>query len=433
MLIQTSRSPQVSQVLLSLLHHRQVNKNTEVSEIFFPRFLFLLLILMKQADPVQIFPILKIPLIHQGDDLVDIILDAINVSPTINSIEDNDIICIGQKIVSKAYGCIYNNYRNITPTESAKALAQITEKSPEKIQIILDHAIRLVRIGKDLLITENENLLVGANSGIDFSNTEYPTYLHPDCDLIAREIRNKIQQKTGKRIGVIITDSIGRPFRFGSVGFAAGSAGIKVLEDKRGTKDIFGNTLQHTFIAVADQLATMADAVMGQCDEKIPAVIIRNANFVSISENSKAKDLRRPTSEDTFIQFPWNYLFKYKISAENNIDKDFEIKIEDIHEILTIIIASIQIPGKFDYRIEKGEYKNQFHLIIQSIEGDEAVKEYILGKIETALELYLRGLGLNIKVSLQHEKLEIKIEKPKNFFKMIEIEKQKKASSKDCA
>ncbi len=375
---------------------------------------------MEQAEPVQMIPILGIPLIQQGDDLIGIILNTIKSNPHIKELETFDILCIGQKIVSKAYGCIYKNFDEITPTDAARNLAKITGKPAEKVQMILDHAPRIVRIGKDLWITENENMLVGANSGIDFSNTEQPTYLHPDCDFIALQIRKEIHQRTGKKIGVIITDSIGRPFRFGSVGFAAGASGINVLEDKRGTKDIFGMTLQHTFIAIADQLATMADAVMGQCDEKIPAVVVRNAHFVSFNEFSKAKDLRRPFKEDTFIQFPWNYLFKYQISIDNNIDHNYELTVEELQDIVNIIIESMQLPMDFHYHLDKGINKNQFSLSIENC-YDESAKIYLFGKISACIEYYFRGLGIHSKCAFRNNKLEIITQKPKNMQNIVNI------------
>ena len=250
------------------------------------------------------------------------ILDAISAQSEISGLQNGDIVCIGQKIISKALGCAYYNLDEIKPTDEAQSLSSITGKDPKKVQMILDHSIRVIRVGKDLLVTENENQLVGANSGIDFSNTENPTYLHPNCDEIAKDLHEKFFKRTGVKMGIVITDSIGRAFRLGSVGFAAGSAGILALSDKRGQKDLFGVTLKHTYIGIADQLATIADAVMGQVNEAIPVVIIRNAWFVEFDEESKAKDLRRPLEMDTFIDPPWHYLFDYKINLNNNIDED---------------------------------------------------------------------------------------------------------------
>ena len=379
---------------------------------------------MNSSLPVQIFPICGIPLINEGDDLVDLILNAIKANEALYEIRDGDIVCIGQKIVSKAYGCFYKSFGNILPSKASRSIAKITGKAPEKVQMILNHAIRVIRLGKDLLITENENALVGANSGIDFSNTIHPTYLHPDCDAIARVLRESFNKKTGKKVGVIITDSISRPFRLGSVGFAAGASGILVLEDKRDIKDLFGHSLQHTYIAVADQLATMADTVMGQCDEKIPAVIIRNAYFVRKDENSKAKDLRRPIEMDTFIDFPWNYLFKFNISLDDNIDQNYQMTQKGIEQILENLIETLDLSSNIKYYRLESIDKNQFVLIVDEIIEFVDVA-YMFGQISSGLMLYLKGMGICCKCVLKEKTLEIIIQKPENSNYLIEIKKSK--------
>jgi coenzyme F420-0:L-glutamate ligase/coenzyme F420-1:gamma-L-glutamate ligase len=218
-----------------------------------------------ETRPVTLIPVLGIPLIQTGDDLVRIILDRLEEHG--NSLESGDILVLTQKIVSKAEGAIVD-LNSCKPSQKAVKVAQSCGKDPRMVELILRESKKILRQGRDLIITEHKKGWVCSNSGIDYSNVpgEFVTLLPEDPDRTAREIRQRFKKLLGVEIAVIIVDSHGRPFRKGAVGIAIGSSGICPLVDKRGKRDLFNYRLKSTEIAWADEIASAASLLLGQAN-----------------------------------------------------------------------------------------------------------------------------------------------------------------------
>ena len=248
-------------------------------------------------------PLHHIPLIRQGDDLADIVVKTLDNNNL--AIEENDILVFAQKIISKAEGRAVNLV-TITPSQRAVELAQQTEKDPRVVELILQESNEVVRIRVGTIIVEHKLGFVCANAGIDHSNVagagdsaeEWVLLLPTEPDHSADKIRNDIQSKTGKRIGILIIDSHGRAWRNGTVGVAIGVAGMPALEDLRGKPDLFDFTLRITQVGAADELAAAASLVMGQAAEGTPVVHVRG--FPYPLRESSLKELIRPKDQDLF-------------------------------------------------------------------------------------------------------------------------------------
>ncbi len=242
---------------------------------------------------IEIIGIEGLPEIKENDDLVGIILDKIK-SENIE-LQDNDIIVISQKIISKWEGRIVN-LNNVIPSQKAIILSKITQKDPRFVELVLRESKRIVKATAGHLIVETKHGIVCANAGIDRSNVkggEYVTLLPEDPNKSARIIRNEIEKKTGKKIGIIISDTYGRPLREGQINLAIGASGVKIFKDYRGKADRAGYILQVKNIAIADELASAAELVMGQGDEGIPVAIIRGLNILT-NEDEDASKLNMP-------------------------------------------------------------------------------------------------------------------------------------------
>ncbi|MEA2090555.1 MAG: coenzyme F420-0:L-glutamate ligase [Thermoproteota archaeon] len=215
---------------------------------------------------IQIIPVKGLPLIKEGDDIAEMICDAAEKQET--PVKNRDIIIVAHKIVSRAEGKT-TNLDDVTPSEFAKHFAQQFHKDPALIETVLQQSKSIIRMGNGKLITETEHGLVCANSGVDHSNVpgEQNVALLPDnSDQSARKIRKKIKKLTGKDVAVVISDTHGRPLRRGEVNIALGTAGIRPILDYRGKKDLFEYVLKVKHIAVADELASAAELVIGQAD-----------------------------------------------------------------------------------------------------------------------------------------------------------------------
>ena len=245
---------------------------------------------------ISIIGLEGIPLIQRGDDPGRIIVEAAERQKV--GIEDNDIIVVTQKIVSKAEGRLVE-LKEIEPSEFAKEIADRTDRDPRHVEVILRDTSRIVKMKRGILITETKHGFVSANAGVDRSNVEegLVSLLPEDPDESARRIRDEIREITGKETAVIITDTWSRPWRLGQVDFAIGLAGMSPFRDYRGETDMFGYTLSVTNIAVADELASAAELVKGKL-RGIPVVIIRGYDYPK-GEGS-AKDMVRPIEEDLF-------------------------------------------------------------------------------------------------------------------------------------
>ena len=239
---------------------------------------------------VEYMAIPDIPLIKKGDDIAQIIIDS--YLNRVISIFDNDIIIIAQKIVSIAEGSIIN-LNNVKPSSRAIELAESTGRTPEECQVYLDESSDILEVSGRYIITRHKIGYVCTSAGVDKSNVSEKkdrlvTLLPKDPDKSAQEIKSKIFDTLGVNVAVIISDTMGRPYRRGSIGEAIGIAGIKALEEKE-SQDLFGNSSKPQ-IALVDQLASAATILLGESNEKTPIVIVRGVNYTS-SENSKIQDL----------------------------------------------------------------------------------------------------------------------------------------------
>ena len=248
---------------------------------------------------IEIIPVEKLPLIAKGDSLGELIVNAAEKQGT--PIQEKDIVVITHKIVSKTEGDIVN-LDSISPSEKAKEIAMKTGKEPAFVEAVLRETKEIVRLGTNSLITENRNGVICANAGIDKSNVEGEkniALLPRNSDKSAQTIRSDIRKLTHHEVAVIISDTHGRPLRMGEINVTIGVAGIKPTRDRRGEKDLFGYVLRVKQTAIADELASAAELVIGQANEGIPVAIIRGYAYQTI-ENTSARDLTRPREVDLF-------------------------------------------------------------------------------------------------------------------------------------
>ena len=241
-----------------------------------------------------------VPMVQAGDDLATIISDAINTAGL--KLEDGDVVCIAQKIVSKAEGQLVA-LDTITPSQQAKDLAVETEKDPRLVQLILDESTGVMRKKPGVLIMRHRLGLVGAHAGIDQSNIEHgddenALLLPRDPDASARALKVALDGAQQANVGIIITDSSNRPWRMGTVGTAIGCAGITVLDDHRGGTDLYGRELKVTLINRADAIAGAATLAMGETTERTPLVLVRG--LAAERSDDSAQMINRPLDEDLF-------------------------------------------------------------------------------------------------------------------------------------
>jgi len=219
-----------------------------------------------------------------GQQLGDIIVEACSTEPN-GPLRDNDVLIVTQKIVSKAEG----------------RLVPIDPDDPLSHKVLVEQeAARIVRRRGDLIITETKHGFVCANSGIDLSNVErgYAALLPLDSDRSARRIRDIVRAKLGVTVGVIVSDTFGRPWRKGLTDVAIGVAGIAGVLDLRGTEDALGIVMQVTEVAIADELASTGELVMGKSNG-VPVAVIRGADPAWFRDSSM-DEIVRPPSEDLF-------------------------------------------------------------------------------------------------------------------------------------
>ena len=240
---------------------------------------------------MEIIPIRIEKEIEPSDDLVDLLMNS-------EKLCDGDILVIAQKIISKQEGRLVK-LDDVTPSLLAEGIATSYDKNPKIIELILSESKRIVRMSDGILIVETHHGFICANAGIDQSNIleGYATLLPVDSDLSARKIQKKILEKSNKNIAIIISDTFGRPFRTGQTNHAIGIAGLNPILDYQGSVDSFDKVLRVTAIAIADELCSASELVMGK-SLKNPFVLIRGYQFES--GNNSISELIRLESEDLF-------------------------------------------------------------------------------------------------------------------------------------
>ncbi len=249
---------------------------------------------------MHIIPLSNFPLIQPGDDLARLILAACGQQDI--ALTSRDIVVVAQKVVSKAENC-FVDLSQVQPSARARELADITRKPAALVEVILWDTTEVVRARPELLIVQHRLGFICANAGVDHSNvSEQPARvlrLPHNPDASARAIRQEITRQTGATPPVLVIDSHGRAWRFGTVGVTIGLSGIAPVQDLRGTPDLFGTPLQYTDVGFADQVAAAASLVMGQAAEACPVVIVRGVNFAP-GEQATAADALRPKEMDVF-------------------------------------------------------------------------------------------------------------------------------------
>jgi coenzyme F420-0:L-glutamate ligase/coenzyme F420-1:gamma-L-glutamate ligase len=256
---------------------------------------------MKAPERLTLSVVPGIALITPGDDLGAIIIAAMDKA----GIEPlaGDIIVVAQKVVSKAQGR-YVDLATVAPSSRAREVAISIDRDPRLVEVILSESTRIVRQHPRALVVEHRDGYVAANAGVDRSNVsassdrEVVLLLPTDPDGAAEKLRQQMEQHFGKRLGVIVSDSFGRPWRRGTVGVALGAAGIPALNDLRGQPDLFGRPLQVSETAFADEVASAASLLMGQAGEACPVVVV--SGFAVAEQHIPARALIRPASEDLF-------------------------------------------------------------------------------------------------------------------------------------
>jgi coenzyme F420-0:L-glutamate ligase/coenzyme F420-1:gamma-L-glutamate ligase len=253
------------------------------------------------AETVRVLTVEGIPEVRPGDDLASLIGDALERSQGALPLTDADVLVVTQKIVSKAEGAVVD-LATVVPGAVATEFAGRFERDPRQVQVVLDQAVRVVRMDHGVLITETPHGFVCANGGVDASNVgpgtgSHVTLLPQDPDASAAAIRHRIRERFGPDVPVIVSDSFGRPWRWGIVDVAIGVSGLLPLDDLRGTPDADGRVMRATVRAVADELASAAELAFGKTTGR-PVAIVRGAAF-SRGEGS-IRDVVMPAEFDLF-------------------------------------------------------------------------------------------------------------------------------------
>jgi coenzyme F420-0:L-glutamate ligase/coenzyme F420-1:gamma-L-glutamate ligase len=238
---------------------------------------------------ISILPVEGLPEISEGDDLAALIAERADL-------ESGDVLVVAQKGVSKAEGRVVR-LADVEPSDEARRVAG--DSDPRKVEVILQEAARLVRVRPPLVIAETRHGFVCASAGVDASNAPEPesvVLLPEDPDGSAERLRARLRELTGAEVGVIVSDSFGRPWRQGTTDIAIGVAGLSPLLDLKGERDRVGYELHATVIAVADELAGAAELAMGKTDG-VPAVVIRG---VEARGEGSARELVMPPERDLF-------------------------------------------------------------------------------------------------------------------------------------
>jgi len=251
------------------------------------------------AKTIKIIGLTNFPIVKKGDNIARLVVATSKKERV--TLDEDDIIVVAHKVVSKAEGRTVD-LKDIKPSNRARKIAQITGKDPRLVEVILKETKRVVKVTSEIFIVENKQGHVCINAAVDKSNVEGADrylLLPEDPDRSAQQIRSEIMKLTGKKVAVLISDTYSRPFRRGQVEYTVGIAGISPFKDYRGKKDLFNYELKVKNTAVADEIASAAELVMGQGDEGIPVAIIKNLKVPS-QERASISDLLISKNEDLF-------------------------------------------------------------------------------------------------------------------------------------
>ncbi len=249
------------------------------------------LILVKGLGPgFSVVPVEGLPELREGDDLAALIAERAELT-------DGDVVVVAQKAVSKVEGQVVA-LADVEPSEQARELAG-DEADPRRIQVILDEAVELVRVRPPLIIARTRHGFVCGSAGVDASNAPEPetvVLLPLDSDASAVRLREQLRERTGTDVGVIVTDSFGRPWRAATTDVAIGAAGVEVVRDLAGERDQNGYELHATRIALADEIAGAAQLVFGKLD-RVPVAVVRG---LDVRGDGRGADIVIPPETDLF-------------------------------------------------------------------------------------------------------------------------------------
>ena len=251
------------------------------------------------APTVTLVGVPGVPLVQPGDDLPALVVEVLRTAAL--EPQAGDVVIVTSKIVSKAEGCTVD-LRTIEPSARAVELAELTEKDPQLVELVLRESTEVVRAVPHTLLVRHRLGFMSANAAIDRSNadgSDDTALLMPlDPDASARRIGDALEAAFGTGIGVVITDTHGRPFRRGNLGVAVAVAGFEGVVDMSGSHDLFGRELKATVVALADELAAAAALVSGETSEGIPIVLVRGVALTP--GDSPTRDLLIPAERDLF-------------------------------------------------------------------------------------------------------------------------------------
>ena len=241
-----------------------------------------------------------LPLVKPGDDLPALLIAALRRMQI--QLQDNDVLVVAQKVVSKAEGRLVD-LKNVVPSARAIALGNEVNKDARLVEVILSETDEIIRKHRDVLIVADRRGFIMANAGVDQSNvagedSDQVLLLPSDSDASAAALKTRLDREFAADIGVVINDSFGRPWRYGVVGVALGAAGLPSLRSMVGMLDLFGRKLRVTEVALADEIAAAASLLMGQGAEAQPAVLLRG--FYWDAPAAPASVLLRPKLTDLF-------------------------------------------------------------------------------------------------------------------------------------
>ncbi|MGY5858421.1 MAG: coenzyme F420-0:L-glutamate ligase [Candidatus Thorarchaeota archaeon] len=247
-------------------------------------------------DTILAFPLANFPVVKPHDNLVKLILKAVENSES--TLSNGDIVLIASKIVSVSEDRIVKA-KDVEPSPKAKEIALKNGFDPIHVELALRESTGTVRT-EGVLITELPSGLVCNFSGIDKSNAPEGTYilLPENPDSSANLLWEALRKSTGKNIAIIITDTQGRPWRRGSVNVAIGCAGIAPFKYNKGKRDLYGRILKRSTVCQIDEIAMLAEPLMGQAGQRTPVVIVRGYTYSDSEET--ARDINRPKDEDMF-------------------------------------------------------------------------------------------------------------------------------------
>lgn len=253
------------------------------------------------VDAITLTPLPGIPIVREGDDVARLVGEAIERAGI--AMRGSDVVVVTQKIISKAEGRSVR-LAGVQPSAEALALAASLDKDPRMIEVVLGESNRVVAAGHGVLIAEHRSGHVMANAGVDRSNVTHPgddetvLLLPLDPDASAAALHRALEARFGRRLAVVVSDSVGRPWRNGVAGIAIGAAGLPALLDLRGAPDLFGVPLQVTLTGLADQIASAANLVAGEAARGVPAVHVRGLRWSAAAAPARA--LVRDRESDLF-------------------------------------------------------------------------------------------------------------------------------------